>query len=65
MAAKAKKWVTKNDNFDFDGLKLPKSCNKLMCYTHRWKAYLIGYYSVLQTFALKCNPDLLEIFFNI
>ena len=65
MAAKFKKWLKKKENFDFDGLKLPKSCNELMCYIHCWKAYLIGYNSVLQTFALKCNPDLLEYFFNI
>ena len=59
MAAKAKKWVTKNDNFDFDGLKLSKTCNKLLCYAHCWKAYLIGYTFVVQKIAVKCNPDLL------
>ena len=65
MAAKVKKWVKKNENFDFDRLKLPKSCNKLMCFTHCWKAYLIGYNFVIQKIALKCNPDFSRFFFKI
>ena len=37
MDAKIKKWV-KNENFDFDGLELPKNCNKPEWYAHCWKA---------------------------
>ena len=28
----------KNENFDFDGLKLPISCNELMCYIGETRA---------------------------
>ena len=47
MSAKAKKWVKKNENCDFDGLELPKNCNKPECSAHCWKAYLIGYNFVI------------------
>ena len=47
----------KNENFDFDGLELPKNCNKPECYSHCWKAYLIGYNFAIRKIALKCNPD--------
>ena len=52
----------KNENFDFDGLELPKTCNKPESYAHCWKAYLIGYNFVIQKIALKCNPDLSRFF---
>ena len=63
MAAKVKKWVKKNENFDFDGLELPENCNKPVCYAHCWKAYLICYSFVIQKIALKCNPDFSKNFF--
>ena len=47
---------------DFNSLK---TTNKPVSYAHCWKAYLTGYNFVVQIFALKCNPDLLEFFFNI
>ena len=47
MAA-SQKMGKKNENFDFDGLKLPENCNKPECYAHCWKAYLIGYNFVIQ-----------------
>ena len=57
MAAKVKKWVKKNENVDFDGLKLPENCNQPVRYAHCWKDYLTGYNFAIQKFCLKCNPD--------
>ena len=62
MAAKVKTWVKKNENFDFDGLELPKNSNEPECYAHYWKAHLIGYNFVTQKIALKCNPDFSKFF---
>ena len=59
MTAKVKKMGKKNDNFDVNRLKLSKNCNKLICYAHCWRVYLIGYTFVIQKIAVKCNPDLL------
>ena len=62
MAAKVKKWVKKNENFDFDGLELPENRNKPECYAHCWKAHLIGYIFVIPITALQCNPDFSRFF---
>ena len=62
MAAKFKKWVKKNENFEFGVLQLPENCNKPESFAHCWKAYLIGYNFVIQKIALKCNPDFSKFF---
>jgi len=62
MAAKVKKMVKKNENFDFDGPELPENCNKPECYAHCWKAYLNGYNFVIQKNFLKCKPDFSRFF---
>jgi len=64
MAAKVEKWVEK-ENFDFDGLKLTKNCNKPVCKAHCWKAYLIGYNFIMQKIALKCKPEFSRFFCKI
>ena len=56
MAAKVKKWVEKNKNFDFDGLELPENYKKRDCYAHCWKGYLICYNFVNFVFKLVQKP---------
>ena len=56
-----KNWY-KNENFDFDGLELPKNFNKPESYAHCWKAFFNGYNLVIQKIALKCNTDLKNFF---
>ena len=65
MAAKVKKWVKKNEYFDFDGLELPENCNKPECHAHCWKADLIGYTFVIQKIALNATLIFQDFFCKI